>query len=111
MTVGEWLASRTPPPPAALRLRLAEVLGRDAALEAREATEVCLRAAEVLVAELLRGDCHRRQSALDLLTADALVTYAFEAASESPSDLASRAGEAMRRIALLGAAQRDGVTA
>jgi hypothetical protein len=36
---------------------------------------------------------------LDLLTVDALVTYAFEAASEDIDSLAARAGAAMTRLA------------
>ena len=37
-----------------------------------------------------------------MLAADALVTYAFEAASDEPRALAAHASEAMRRIAGLG---------
>ena len=111
MTVGEWLARRTPAPPPALRARVEHALAESAALDASAATDACLRAAERMVDELLGGNCTSRESALDLLTADALVTYAFEAASESPADLAARAGEAMRRIASLGAAPREGATA
>ena len=59
--------------------------------------------AERLVGGLLAGDCTSRDCALDLLTADALVTYAFEAAEQSPGDLVPRAAAAMRRIAALGA--------
>ncbi len=111
MTVGEWLARRTPAPPPVLRARVELALAESASLDASAATDACLRAAERIVDELLGGNCTSRESALDLLTADALVTYAFEAASESPADLAARAGEAMRRIASLGAAPREGATA
>ncbi len=55
-------------------------------------------------------DCSTRDSALDLLAADALVTYAFEAASESPLELAQRATDAMVRMAVLGAATGQRVT-
>jgi hypothetical protein len=101
MTVREWLAHRTPVPPPALRARLDEALGEsDAAAD--DVAEACLRTAERLIETLLRGECTSRESALDLLTADALVTYAFEAAGASPGDLVSRASGAMRRIAALG---------
>jgi hypothetical protein len=50
---------------------------------------------------LRREGCTCRAQALELLAADALVTYAFEAASEEPEALAARADEAMRRIAEL----------
>jgi len=73
------------------------------ALDAGAAADACLQSAERLAVELLRGPSTTRDSALDLLAADALVTYAFEAAAESPADLAPRAAEAMRRIASLGA--------
>ena len=111
MTVGEWLAARTLPPPPALRHRLREALGGADALGVESVPDVYLRAAERLVGTLLRGSCASRESALDLLTADALVTYAFEAAGESPAGLAERATAAIRRIASLGAADREGAMA
>jgi len=40
-----------------------------------------------------------RGSALDLLAVDALVTYAFEAAAETPAELEQLANDAMTRIA------------
>ena len=111
MTVRDWLAQRQPAPPAALRGRLEAVLGETLNDSADEAADVCLRAAERLVAALLRGDCGARESALDLLAADALVTYAFEAAAETPDTLATTASAAMERIASLDAAQREGAIA
>jgi hypothetical protein len=111
MTVGDWLARREPEAPRALRARLELALGGDLSADAREVGDVCLRAAERLMSELLRGNCNTRESALELLTADALVTYAFEAASEVPSDLASRAADAMRRISALEAGLPEGATA
>ena len=106
MTVGEWLAQREPAPPAALHAHLAGLLAHEVERDASEVPALFLGAAERLVGELLRGDCASRESALDLLAADALITYAFEAAAESPRDLVPRAAEAMRRIALLGATAR-----
>jgi hypothetical protein len=111
VTVGEWLTARVPRPPAALRSRIDAVLGEALALDAAETSDACLRAGEGLVESLLRSNATTRDSALDLLTADALVTYAFEAASEAPADLAERAGAAMTRIAALGAIQPAGATA
>jgi hypothetical protein len=111
MTVAEWLDRRTPEPPAALRARVEVALGDSLTRDASHVPDVCLGAAERLVELLLRADCTSRESALDLLTADALVTYAFEAAGEAPADLARRAADAMTRIARLGAARREGATA
>lgn len=111
MTVREWLAQRRPAPPPALLARIEGALGDAVGAAAGTATEACLRAAERLVTELLRGDCSSRASALDLLAADALVTYAFEGAAESPSTLAATATAAMARIASLDATQREGAIA
>ena len=96
MTVGDWLNTRQPQPPAALLARLEAVLG-----VALEEPEEFLAAGELLVSSLLRGDRTSRDSALDLLTADALVTYAFEAAGAHPGDIDAHAGDAMARIASL----------
>jgi hypothetical protein len=43
-----------------------------------------------------------RAQALDLLAADALLTYAFEAAADEPQSLVARADDAMLRIAEVG---------
>jgi hypothetical protein len=65
------------------------------------APEAYLSAAETLLTHLLRDGCAERGSALDLLVADALVTYAFEAAGDDPARLARRAATATSRIAAL----------
>jgi hypothetical protein len=57
------------------------------------------------LAEVLADGCTARDAALDLLTADALVTYAFEAAAESPREVDAIAAEAMQRIARIGGVQ------
>jgi len=103
-TVAAWLAERQPAPPAALVRRIREALGDSAEREATVAADVCLAAGERLLATVLGDEDASRDYALDLLTADALVTYAFEAASETPGELAARAARAMMNIASLGAA-------
>jgi hypothetical protein len=107
VTIGEWLAERRPAPPPALRARIAALLGASLAHDATTTTEACVEAAERLVQTLLAGNSTTRDSALDLLTADALVTYAFEAAGEAPAGLVARATEAMTRIASVGATVHD----
>ena len=107
-TVAEWLGEREPAPPDALLRRLGEALGADALREAGDAAEVCLAAGERLLSTVLREDEASRDYALDLLAADALVTYAFEAASADPASLSARAAEAMRSIASRGMAQPAG---
>jgi hypothetical protein len=103
MTIGEWLATRTPAPPAALMARVRDILGDAADDDARFATDRFLDAAERMVAGLLRDGRTGRESAADLLAADALVTYAFEAASVDPGSLLERARTTMVRLARLGA--------
>ncbi len=101
MTVREWLEARRPEPPAALTARLNEVLGDGADRDLADCPEVLMAAGERLVSSLLAGDVESRGSALDLLVADALVTYAFEAASADAASIATRASDAMGRIAAL----------
>jgi hypothetical protein len=102
MTLAQWLDARRPAPPAGLRARIDTALGADLQANAPDIAETCLMAAERLVRALLDDDATTRDSALDLLAADALVTYAFEAASDRPQELPARAADAMRRIAGLG---------
>jgi hypothetical protein len=103
MTVAEWVATRVPAPPATLLERVLLALGESGGDEARRAPEHCLDAAERIVGGLLRAGRTGRESAGELLAADALVTYAFEAASEDPVRLDDRARRAMRRLSELGA--------
>jgi hypothetical protein len=58
-------------------------------------------AAARAVGALIADGATSRRTALDLLAADALATYAFELASERPESLAMLADEAMRRFAAL----------
>lgn len=102
MTIGEWLATRTPAPPPQLMRRVRDALGRAANDDARFCADRCVDAAERLVAQLLRDGRTGRESAADLLAADALVTYAFEAAGDDPGRLVDRAQSAMVRLARLG---------
>ena len=102
MILAAWLDARRPVPPAALRARIDAALGPDLQTDTDDAAETLLTAGERLVRSLLVEDATSRESAIDLLAADALVTYAFEAASEQPVDLSSRAATAMARIAALG---------
>ena len=62
------------------------------------ATEV-LEAAERLLDQVLRTECESRSSALDLLTVDALMTYAIEIANRDSKSLERFSREAMNRIA------------
>ena len=99
MILGDWVRQREPVPPAELSARIEQTLGRRFQGDAADASELCIAAAEELLRELLARPTAGRESALDLLTVDALVTYAFEAASENPDTLTARAEAAMSRLA------------
>ena len=105
LTVGDWLGARVPVPPAALVERMRRALGEALGAPATEAHEHCLAAAERLVRDLSDARLEERAAALDLLAADALATYALEAAADDPSSLDRRADEAMRRLSALGASE------
>ncbi len=98
-TVGEWLGAVQPPPPKALLGRLRELMSPHADRPASEAPEACLQVGETRLKSLLAEGATDRESALDLLAIDALVTYAFEAAVHDPTRLEALADDAMARIA------------
>ena len=98
MTVGAWLQERLPAPPPRLAKRIQDVLGDRIAQEVETAPDLCVEAAQTLLRDLLSRPTAGRESALDLLVVDALVTYAFEAAASEPSKLEARAERAMTRL-------------
>lgn len=100
MTAEEWLAAREPIP-GALAQRLREVLGLQLTRPATDLADLFLTAGEGLLSLLLLEGRTSRETALDLLCADALVTYAFEAGSDDPASLQRRAERAMARISHL----------
>ena len=99
MTIAEWLRSRTPPAPEPLVARVEAALGSHQVADAERAPELLLHAAVGLLEPLLAREHAGRDAALDLLAADALVTYAFEAASSHPEQLDARTRDAMIRLA------------
>jgi hypothetical protein len=100
-------AAPLPPTPAALRERVAAAL-RDVGGDGDAPTPVaCLAAGERLLAGVTAGDERSRGTALDLLAADALVTWAFELAAAAGDELEELAAGAMRRIARHAAAPAE----
>jgi hypothetical protein len=94
-------------PPPALARRMQDALDayhRSAGAAPTETPESYLAAGEQLLTQLLSGDCTSRDCALDLLAADALVTYAFELAASDPSRIGQRAQQAITRLAALASA-------
>ena len=101
MTVADWIRARSPAPPPEFAARIVTALGNRADDDAARAAECCLDAAIALLEQLLAGDPLDRGDASALLAADALVTYAFEAAADAPDRLDDCAAEAMVRLAVL----------
>ena len=101
MTVREWLDARTPRPPRALSERLAGALVPLAAHSTDDVPETLLRASEAIIGDLLGRGGSGRDSALDLLAADALMTYALEAAAADIGTLEARASDAMCRVSAI----------
>jgi hypothetical protein len=99
VTIGEWLQSRAPRPPAELMEGLERALGPALQESSERATAEFLAAAERLLRELVASGETGRPIAADLLTVDALTTYAVEAATETLDDLPSFAEDAIGRFA------------
>ena len=98
MILKTWLHERRPAPPARLAGRIEEVLGARCEADSVSAAAHCLDAAEALLKELVMRPSFGRECALDLLTVDALVTYAFEAEAEAPASIEPNATAAMIRL-------------
>jgi hypothetical protein len=101
VTLGDWLDTRTPAAPPALLDRVRAALGDDLRADANTSYDVCLTAAERLLASILEEGSATRRQAVDLLAVDALVTYAFESASSEAEGLSRRADDALARLAAL----------
>lgn len=101
MTAREWIARAEPAAPPALAARVIAVLDAHPAWERLSAADALTRAGEALLQVVLghQESDPARDVALELLAADACVTWAFEAAAAEPGTLPARAQEAMQRIA------------
>ena len=105
-----WLETRTPESPAALVERIRDVFSEHPEYEKRDRVDAFVDAGEILLRRVLVTDTEARASALDLLAADACVTYAFEAAADEPAKLGARADAATLQIALVAGEAGDGKT-
>ena len=101
MTVGEWIAARAPDVPPALDAQIRAALGSALQQDVAHAPEACVRAASSVVTDLLDARRTGREAALPLLAADALVTYAFEAAADDIARLTVHARTAMATLAAM----------
>jgi hypothetical protein len=102
MTVGDWLAQRSPVPPEVLGARIRDALAGRLAAGVATVPEACLAASEERLVATLAEPGKGRESALDLLAADALITYALEHVAETSTTVQEWAGGAMHRIAAHG---------
>ena len=93
----DWLATRVPAPPAALATIISKSVG-EVECDRRSLPDRLIDAAVRILNELGNG----RESANDLLVADALITYAIEAAAEGRGDLERASMKIAERIALSG---------
>jgi hypothetical protein len=93
MDRADWLRERRPPAPEALRDAVRDALAHSGPGPIREAAD---RASHACLAHALARPGRVRESAFALLTADALVTYACEAALDE--DDAVRALELLLTI-------------
>lgn len=98
MTLGEWLDARDPQPPAALAEAVRIELADDIAADISEAPGALLRAGERVLSRVLKAEPQTPAIAPDLLLADALVTYAFEAVAKSAAGVDEFARDAMSRL-------------
>jgi hypothetical protein len=92
----EWLETRNPAPPPRLLHRIVDLLGP--AVNSEASSDTFVAAAERLLRELSARPTLARDSALDLLAVDALVTYAFECAADSPDTLLDATTRAIERL-------------
>ena len=95
MNGGAWVAGHVDGVPSALADQVRTAASRHDDL---------VHAAAQTLAHVLHAEPMTRTQALDLLTADALATYAFERAAGEPASLVGLADNAMRQFGALGAA-------
>ena len=100
MTTAEWIAAARPEAPERLLARVCEVLDAHPQWEKAPVAEALVEAADALLRTVLNeSEGAPRDRALDLLAADACVTWAFEAAADAPASLGAHAAAAMERLA------------
>lgn len=98
MTGSDWLSRRSPAPPEELATAIRDALTVRSITGDPPAPTQLLETAQSILEKVLQTECATRESALALLTADALVTYALEVANEA-GQLSGFPEEAMQTIA------------
>jgi hypothetical protein len=97
VTLGDWLRTREPAPPPALLARVQELTAPWLAVEDGFAASL-VDAGVASLTRMLSARPGGREVALDLLATDAIVTYAFEAAANTPEELDALGSAALMRL-------------
>ena len=102
----DWLGRRAEPAPASLQASLTNAIRLVDPRPGESLVDLAVRTGEQQLTDALEHGCAERTAAPTLLAADALVTYAFEAAAEdvtqSAADVEACAGTVASRIAAFG---------
>jgi hypothetical protein len=100
VSAAEWIAAAKPEAPERLVERVLEVLNAHPEWAKAPVAESLVEAADALLETVLQdAGGPARDRALDLLAADACVTWAFEAAADDPASLGAHAKATMERLA------------
>ena len=94
----EWLGSRQPAPPDALLARMRAEIRKLGISESDADPKALADAGTSILKTLDDVGCSERAAALDLLAADALFTYAFEAAAGSKAEVESVASYVLQKV-------------
>ena len=97
MNARAWLESRRTPPEK-LAARLDAALAAQREISGMSLSEVFAAAATGILRELIAGGVTERAIAIDLLAADALITYALEAAAEECDGFVTRADDMIAQL-------------
>jgi hypothetical protein len=93
MDARSWLASRGTAPPEKLASRIEAELANQSDASGMSLSETFTAAATNILRNLVARGVTERAIAIDLLAADALITYALEAAAGECGDFTKRADE------------------
>jgi hypothetical protein len=97
VTAETWLSGRSPGAPADLAAAVFSAVQATRSSSAPVGLQITSAVAELLPRVVASG-CDERRGAFDLLTLDALITYAMEAASSSAEDSESTAAAVLREL-------------
>ncbi len=95
-----WLGARTPAPPEALSAKLTRCVesAPEELFAGGSMAEVAGRLGVATLRAVVRRQAVAHDGAMDLLAADAFVTYAFEAASEGGEDVTGLAERLLAEV-------------